>query len=185
MWNLRLANGTALAPLEPWHAEEFAEHMDHARDHIRPWVGPSFLSSDVPGARAVLQRYADGQARDEMRLVGIWSDERLVGGVMLFDFRAGLGVCETGCWLEPDAEGRGLMSAALTETLRWVFQVRNMRRVEWRTVPANQRSTALAERVGFAYEGTMRRFYPDGRDQVVYAILADEFTAEGNQAMDP
>lgn len=184
MWNLQLGNGSVLAPREPWHAQEFAEHMDRARDHIRPWVGPSFLASDVPGASAVLQRYADGQARDEMRLVGIWTDQRLVGGVMLFNFSAALGVCEAGCWLEPDAEGRGLMTAALSETLRWVFQVRDMRRVEWRTVPANERSIALAERVGFAFEGAMRRYYPDGRDQVVYAVLADEFPPGGERAVD-
>src|SRR4051794_16639620 len=33
--------GTAsLRPLEPHQAEEFAAHMDRAREHIRPWVGP-------------------------------------------------------------------------------------------------------------------------------------------------
>src|SRR3954466_3970577 len=66
--------GTAtLRPLEPYQAEEFAAHMDRAREHIRPWVGPSFVTDTVDGARATLQRYADATAGDGNRIFGIWA----------------------------------------------------------------------------------------------------------------
>lgn len=40
------------------------DHMDRAREHIRPWLGATLVTTDVDGARATLARYAERQARD-------------------------------------------------------------------------------------------------------------------------
>ena len=107
MFEISLRENAVLRPLEPWRAEEFAANLDRCRELIRPWVGASFVADDLPGARAVLQRYADGQARDDSRIFGIWLDDVLVGGVMFVRLSAKEGVCEVGCWLEPSAQGTG------------------------------------------------------------------------------
>lgn len=72
-----LRDDAELRALEPHHAEEFLAHLDRARTHIAPWVGASFVASDLEAARAVLQRYAEGQAADRQRLYGIWLDGTL------------------------------------------------------------------------------------------------------------
>jgi len=78
---VKVLNPTSeLRPLEVWHAEEFAGHLDRARDHIRPWVGPSFVTDTVDGATSTLRRYANTAAADGARLYGIWSSGVLVGG---------------------------------------------------------------------------------------------------------
>jgi RimJ/RimL family protein N-acetyltransferase len=54
-----------------------------------------------------------------------------------------------------------------------------MTRVEWRTIPANERSTAVARRLGMTREGVLRASFPLGgtlHDTVVWALLADEWT---------
>ena len=112
MFALPLADSAVLRPLEPWQAEEFLAHLDRAREHIVPWVSPSFVARDVGEARAVLQRYADKRAQDGGGIWGIWLDGLLVGGVMFVSFDTALGVCEAGCWLEPGAQGRGLITRA-------------------------------------------------------------------------
>src|ERR1700712_3590622 len=100
VFTARLNAVATLRPLEPWQADEFAAHMDRAREHIRPWVGPSFVTTDLDGARATLQRYADATARDGNRIFGIWLDgtdaPTLVGGVMFVEFSAASGTCEIG-----------------------------------------------------------------------------------------
>ncbi|WP_238343707.1 GNAT family N-acetyltransferase [Microbacterium sp. RG1] len=116
-----------LSPLEIWQAEEFADHLDRAREFIRPWVGPSFVTDSVEGATATLARYADSAAADGGRLYGIWVDGVLRGGVMFVSFSAAAGVCEIGCWLEPAAEGRGLVMRAVCTLLDWaLLGLRNM-----------------------------------------------------------
>lgn len=173
-----LAPGVELGSLEPWQAGEFAEHMDRAREHIRPWVGPSFVTTDVDGARATLQRYADGTARDGIRILGIREHGTLVGGVMLVEFSAAAGVCELGCWLEPAAEGKGYITAACRALLRWAFEERGLRRAEWRCRADNERSSAVARRLGMTLEGVLREAWQTGGvayDKQVWSLLAREW----------
>ena len=187
----------ALRPLEPHQAEEFAAHMDRAREHIRPWVGPTFVTDTVDGARATLQRYADATARDGNRIFGIWVDDSvveqhaagarvettptstLVGGVMFVEFSAAAGTCEIGCWLEPAAEGRGLITAACRMLLTYAFDERQLHRAEWRCRADNVRSSAVAERLGMTLEGVLREAWKVGDtfyDKQVWSMLAGEFS---------
>ncbi|MDH6462535.1 hypothetical protein M2302_002715 [Micromonospora sp. A200] len=59
MFALPLTGSAELRPLPPWCAEEFLAHLDRAREHIAPWVGASFVATDLDSARTVLRRYAD------------------------------------------------------------------------------------------------------------------------------
>ncbi|WP_405096245.1 GNAT family N-acetyltransferase [Micromonospora sp. NBC_01412] len=167
-----------LRPLEPWRAEEFLRNLDRAREHIAPWVGASFVATDLPSARAVLQRYADLWARDAGGIWGIWLDGVLVGGVMFVAFDAALGVCEVGCWLEPAAEGRGLVTRAVGVVVDWAVGQRGVHRVEWHTNAANVRSLAVARRLGMCHDGTLRQVYPGPVRRIdieIWSVLADEW----------
>lgn len=178
MFSLPLRGNARLRPLEPWHSEEFAAHLDRAREHIRPWVGPAFVTDDVEGARATLTRYAERQAADGARLYGIWLDDTLVGGVMFVDFATASGTCEIGCWLEPAAEGHGLITPACRTLLDWAFTTRGMNRAEWRCRSDNDRSSAVAERLGMTLEGVLRKSWLNGgvrHDKQVWAILESEW----------
>lgn len=180
MFSLPLGDGAALGPLEVWHAEEFADHMERAREHIRPWVGPAFVTTDVAGARATLARYAEQQARDGARLYGIRQDGALVGGVMFTDFSTALGTCELGCWLEPSAEKHGLITRACAALLDWAFGERGLHRAEWRCRADNPRSSAVAERLGMTLEGVLREAWPYGgarHDKQLWAVLAADWQA--------
>lgn len=177
MFSLPLRDDARLSELEVWHAEEFAAHMDRAREHIRPWVGPAFVTGDVAGARATLQRYAERRAHDGARLYGIWRNGVLVGGVMFVAFDAAAGTCEIGCWLEPAAEGYGLITRACDALLDWAFTTRGLHRAEWHCRADNDRSSAVAKRLGMTLEGVRREAWKyDGarHDKQLWAILAPE-----------
>ncbi|WP_351234953.1 GNAT family protein [Streptomyces sp. NPDC002133] len=180
MFSLPLRDDARLRPLEIWHAAEFAAHLDRAREHIRPWVGPSFVTDDLDGARGTLRRYAERKAADGARLYGIWLDGTLVGGVMFTDFDAASGSCEIGCWLEPAAEGRGLVTEACSALLDWAFTDRGAHRAEWHCRADNERSAAVAKRLGMTLEGVQRQSWPVGgirHDKQIWAILAPEWRA--------
>ena len=178
MFSVGLGGTAQLRPLEVWQAGELADHLDRAREHIRAWVGPSFLTDTEAGARATLTRYAQQAAADGARLFGIWLDDRLVGGVMFVAFDPLGGTCELGCWLEPAAEGRGLVGAACAVLLHWAFLVRGLHRAEWRCRVDNVRSAAVAERLGMQLEGVHRQAWWNGgryHDKQVWAVLAQDW----------
>jgi RimJ/RimL family protein N-acetyltransferase len=178
MYERVLRDGAHLAPLQVWHAEEFANHMNRALEHIRPWVGASFVTTDVQGARKVLEGYAVKTSQGTGGIHGIWLDGTLVGGVMAFDLSVAMGSCEVGCWLEPAAEGYGLVTPACEALLEWAFRERGLHRVEWHCRADNDRSSAVARRLGMTLEGIRREAWPyEGRryDKQVWAVLAHEW----------
>jgi RimJ/RimL family protein N-acetyltransferase len=180
MLSLSLTDDAELRALEPWQAPEFARHVTAAQDHLLEWL-PWAASVEAEGAERLLQRYADAQARGEGRILGIWVDGRLVGGVLFRVWEQSAGICELGVWLAPEAMGRGLVTRASTVLIDWAFRVRGMRRVEWRCASANTRSGAVARRLGMTKEGVLREalLRHDVRQDVeVWALLASEWPAK-------
>lgn len=95
-------------------------------------------------------------------------DGRIVGAASLaLDHY--LGQASLGYWIDERYEGRGIVrraAAALVDVAR----ERGSARVEIRTGADNVRSRALAERLGFAHEGTLRRALPLGPRRVDVAV---------------
>ena len=177
MLALQLGDGAEVRALEPWHADEFAAHVERVREHLRPWVPFASRVVDADSARELLQDFADQQARDTGRMFGIWVDDQLSGGALFRDFDARSGVCEIGVWLAPDVEGRGLVTATVRHMIDWAFRVRGVSRVEWNNSPDNERSRAVAKRLGLTCEGIRRSdFVVNGQRQDIetWSILAHE-----------
>lgn len=175
-----LGGGAELRPLEPWQAEEFALHVDRIRAHLAPWIPFATRVVDAATARDLLQQFADSQARDGGRFYGIWQDDTLVGGTLFRTFDVSTGACEVGVWLAPQAEGRGLITRAVSHMIDWAILVRGISRVEWCNSPANVRSRAVAQRLGMTLDGTLRSVFPlNGvrHDLEVWSLLADEWRA--------
>ncbi|WP_369217368.1 GNAT family N-acetyltransferase [Streptomyces flavofungini] len=171
-------DGAELRPLEPWQAEEFLAHMDRGRDYIGQYVGLPDVTADLVSTRRWLQVFADKAAADKGRLYGIWLDGRLVGGVMFRTFDAANGTCEAGCWLEPAASGRGLVTRAVRVLIDWAFEQRGMYRVEWYVASENLPSIRVAERLGMRRDGILRGndLYKGVRqDTEIWSVLAEEW----------
>jgi RimJ/RimL family protein N-acetyltransferase len=180
MLSLRLTDDAELRALEPWQAPEFARHVADSREHLARWLPWGNTAGDVEAAAKLLQRYADAQARGEGRMLGIWVDGTLSGGTLFRVWDNTMGMCELGVWLARSAVGRGLVTLAATEMIDWAFRVRGMHRVEWRCASANERSSAVARRLGMTKEGTLRQaFRHNGvrHDTEVWAVLAPEWSA--------
>ena len=171
-------DGAELRPLEPWHAEEFLAHLDRGREFITQHIPFGSAVTDVAGARALLQSYADKRAADSGFLYGLWLDTKLVGGLLFRVFDAEGGNCEVGCWLEPSAEGRGLVTRAAGKLIDWAVDERGMHRVEWHASAGNTRSLAVARRLGMRCDGVLREAYPyrgERHDTAIWSVLAPEW----------
>ncbi|HET6294579.1 MAG TPA: GNAT family protein [Kribbella sp.] len=178
MFATKITGNAELRPLEPWQAAEFLAHVEKARANIEPYIPWAELIVDEEAARRFLRRYADRQAADEGRIYGIWLSGELVGGVLFRTFEARWGSCEIGVWLAAHAEGQGLVSRSAQQLIDWAIGVRGLNRVEWRCVPTNARSVAVAKRLGMTCEGTLRQAFPyrgDLHDLQVWSLLRAEW----------
>ena len=73
--------------------------------------------------------------------------------------------------------GQGLATEALTAAIRFGFSDMQLNRIEAQTIADNEPSTRLLGRLGFAREGTRRRYSweEDGtfHDGAIYGLLRD------------
>lgn len=85
-----------------------------------------------------------------------------------------------GYWLAEAAQGQGTMTRAVAALVEHAFTGWRLNRVEIRADVHNLRSRAIAERLGFQQEGTLRQAARLGDryiDHVVYAMLAANWPA--------
>ncbi|WP_344489277.1 GNAT family protein [Glycomyces endophyticus] len=175
-----LGDGAELRPLVPAHAEETTVHMDRGREFIGRYVAIADVCADVEGTRGFLETYAAKAAADAGRIWGIWLDGTLVGGVLFrtMDFR--MQTAEAGCWLEPAATGRGLVTRAVAAIVDWAVEERGIHRVDWWAAVSNTASLAVAQRLGMTREGVLREVYlhrGERYDMEVWSVLAPEWRA--------
>lgn len=173
-------DGAQLRPLEPWRAEEFLTHMDRGREFIGRYVGLPDVVTDMASSRSYLQAYAEKAAADTGRIHGIWTDGKLVGGVLFRTMDVEQGNAEAGCWLEPSAVGKGLVTRAARVIIDWAVEERGIHRVEWLVSAENEASIAVARRLGMTKDGVLRESYAyrgKRHDMEVWSVLAPEWRA--------
>jgi ribosomal-protein-alanine N-acetyltransferase len=84
----------------------------------------------------------------------------------------------TGYWLGAGETGKGFMRDALASMLDIAFEEKKLHRVVANILPANRRSHAVVEALGFTKEGIARGLVEiDGawRDHTVWSILSTEW----------
>jgi ribosomal-protein-serine acetyltransferase len=156
---LLAANSERLARWEPWAGKPPV--LEETRSFLEA-SGQNWLDgSELPVAIAVSR---DGQ----------W---HLAGALSLTVSRYSRSA-EIGYWIGAEYEGRGLVTRAAAAVLDQAFGPLGLDRVSLHTDPANERSRAVARRLGFVEEGLLRQgtaFPGERRDEIVYGLLAEEW----------
>ncbi|MGK5628189.1 GNAT family N-acetyltransferase [Streptomyces sp. URMC 123] len=173
-------DGAELCPLETWQAEEFLAHIDRGREFIGQHNALPDVVTDLESSRAFLRAYAEKAAADTGRIHGIRLGGTLVGAVILRTLDVRQGTAEAGCWLEPAATGKGLVTRAATALIDWAVEERGIHRVEWVVSVGNEPSIAVARRLGMTRDGVLRQSHLHRgvrHDEEVWSVLAPEWRA--------
>ncbi|MEU3659525.1 GNAT family protein [Streptomyces sp. NPDC032940] len=101
------------------------------------------------------QLVPDGWANDSMFTFGAFLPTGELTA-MLGVTMVAPGVGEIGFWAVRQHRGRGYVTEAASALARWAFRHRALDRLEWRAEVGNAASRAVALRVGFTVEGTLR-----------------------------
>lgn len=110
------------------------------------------------------------------------SDTKVLGNLLLFKYDEGSQRVELGYVLGREHWGKGLMTEAITAACACAFDELGIRRIEAEVNPANVASCVLLTRVGFTFEGRLRkRWVAKGvdYDTNIYGWLAEDRLAAG------
>lgn len=147
------------------------------------WFRANYSLEDA--RRFVRRDMAENFARDNGFRAGVFVRGRLVGSVRYNDIDWDTRATALGYWVDADYEGRGLIKRACRVMLAHAFGELKLHRVEIRCHAENERSRALAERLGFRFEVMLReaeRVRERLLDLAVYGLLEDEWRAAQQEA---
>jgi ribosomal-protein-serine acetyltransferase len=159
-------------------AEIVYRAVDENRDRLRPYMPWEKATRSPDDVRAFIERSIASTTDQEGN--GIWVGEEYAGSAGL-SVDAEMNTGEIGYWIVRGFEGQGLVTKACRLFIDHGFRERTLHRIEIHAAADNRRSRAVAERLGFTHEATMRDGHrkPDDTyvDQVVYGLLEDEWRA--------
>jgi ribosomal-protein-serine acetyltransferase len=183
MFRCKVDEETELRLLEIPHAAELYALTDINRAQLREWLGWVDMTQAIPDTQRYIAYSLNGFAQNNGFVAGIWHQGRLVGTIghtMPIDWLNR--VTRLGYWLSLTVQGKGIMTRCCKVITEDAFQRLKLNKVEIRCSAENQKSRAVATRLGFKEECTMRcGQYVNGqyRDLVIYGMLADEWGKQG------
>jgi ribosomal-protein-alanine N-acetyltransferase len=155
---------------------EFLDAAHRSRALHRGWV----VAASTPDEYRRYLRYSRRENQESFFVIEAASNE-LAGVVNINDIVRHYELSgRLGYYAFVPHAGKGLMREALELVVRLAFRELGLHRLEANVQPANRRSIALLEGLGFKREGTARGFLKIGnrwRDHERWALLAEEWRA--------
>ncbi len=179
MFSRPIAPDAELRLLEMRHAGELFRAVDQNRPHLRPWLPWVDHQSESHARDFIRAGLAAFSAGKELH-AGLFVKGRLAGVCGLNAILHAHRRVEIGYWLGTKAEGRGLMTLAVSALLDHVFDELKFHKAVIRCAPENLRSRALPRRLGFTHEATLRDnewLYDHFVDHEVWSMFTDVWKA--------
>ena len=167
-----------LRPLTAADAPELQAVVEANRDYLARWL-PWAATQEMADTEEFIAETQDQLARNDGFQVCIAPEGPIIGMIGFHSVNWGNRSTSIGYWLAEDHQGRGIMTSAVGALVDHAFDPWSLHRVEIPGAPANRRSRAIPERLGFREEATLRETeLVGGRylDTVVYGHLEGERT---------
>jgi RimJ/RimL family protein N-acetyltransferase len=164
----------------PADAPLLRESLDASDAHLRPWI--PFMKDEPRDLFGTVQRLREIRSRfdaDEDYRYALFTPDggTLVGETMLLG-RAGAGALEIGYWIDVRHGGKGYATEAAGMMVRLGFELHRAERLEIHCSPGNGASAAVARKLGFTHDATLRRRFANAageiQDSMVWSLFADE-----------
>jgi RimJ/RimL family protein N-acetyltransferase len=156
--------------LRPLSMDEFEMEWT-SRLEMEPSVQPIMPTRDALRARLERSGIMQGVALD----LAIEVDGRMIGGIQTYDppdRTLPPGAFEIGISIDEPMQGKGYGTEAVRLLVGWLFSEQAATRVHMPTVPGNVAMRAVAERLGFEADGTIRY---EGLEFVFYVLRRERW----------
>jgi ribosomal-protein-serine acetyltransferase len=179
MFRAQIRDQVYLQLLEERHAAEVFALVDQEREYLREWLPWVDATETLDDTLSFIKSSLEQFASNHGFAAGIWSDGRFAGviGTHKLDLLNRKG--EIGYWLGRSAQGQGIVTAACRAVVTHLLGDMDLNRVEIHCAVGNDKSCAVALRLGFTEEGMAREaqlLHGTFRDLRRFAMLKRDWT---------
>jgi RimJ/RimL family protein N-acetyltransferase len=178
-------------PYRPGDGLQVFEAIRESLAELRPWMPWATEGHTLQDAEAFARRsHAQWHLREELYVAVCARDTgRFLGSSGLHVIDWDVPWFEVGYWLRTSAVGKGYATESARLVLGLAFERLGANRVDLRCDTRNERSAAVARRLGFAFEGTRRNDSRDTaghlRDTHLFAMTAEAYGCIRPEPGDP
>ena len=180
-----------LRPFRPGDGTALWEAVEESRAHITPWMAWVEHNQSAADSEMYARQASARWVTRESLAMGIWDrgTRRYLGQCGLVRPDWAVPSFEVGYWVRASAQGFGYVTEAVGLATALAFETLGAQRVHIQCDSLNLRSAAVAQRLGFPLEGTLRRnersTSGELRDTLIFALTPDDYVrarAEWEQA---
>lgn len=178
MFKCDLGDGLKLTLLEKRHATTLFAAIDQNRESIGAWLAFPMHTKQVSDTEAFIERSLLRWAEENGFWALIWENDQLVGSIGLLYVDQDAEKTELAYWLTQKEEGKGIVTRAAREIVDYAFTELGLNKIEIGAAVGNDKSAAVAKRLGFQEEGTIRSYEKlHGRflDRTFFGLLRSEW----------
>jgi ribosomal-protein-serine acetyltransferase len=156
------------------------EAIELNRHHLRKWlpfVDNTWREEDT---ESFIKNVLQSSVPKPDIVYEIWYNDSFAGLIAIKELDEWNKRAELGYWLIPRFEGIGIMTSCCIAILDLVFSKMGLNRIQIKVGIGNARSSRIAERLGFMFEGVERageRFPDHYNDLEVYSMLKKEWSS--------
>ena len=178
MFSYKIDDETEIRLFAEQHADRLFALVDENRDYLRewlPWVDGTKTAEDTRNfIRISLEQFAANGGF----AAGLWYRGELAGTIGFHKIDWPNQKAEIGYWISAGFQGKGIVTRAARALVDYTFNELGLNRMEIRCAEGNKKSRAIAERLGFHQEGTLRQsllLNDHYVDMVIYGMLKEEW----------
>jgi ribosomal-protein-serine acetyltransferase len=156
MFRAQIRENVYLQLLEERHSTEVFSLADQDRAYLREWLPWVDATQTVDDTLSFIRSSLEQFSSNKGFVAGIWSERKFCGviGTHKLDLLNRKG--EIGYWLGRSFQGQGIMTEACRAMVTHLFTEIDLNRVTIHCARENEKSCAVAQRLGFAEEGVAR-----------------------------
>ncbi len=167
-----------LRTLTPEDAQTLFDTANKNNIYLREWL--PWLDDDktVADTENYIKESNERLSKNEGIDVSIIYENQLVGGIGAFPLDLTHKKTSLAYWLAEEFQGKGIMTDSLKIIINYLFEEKQLNRIEVCCAVGNIKSSALPKKLGFTLEGTAREaecLYGRFVDMEVYSLLTKEW----------
>ena len=181
MFQKKIQDGVYLRLLEERHAAAAFAAVERDREYLGRWLPWVDQTTEEDYTAGFIKTSLEQFAHNEGLAAGIWCGEELIGTIGTHKIDWLNRRVEIGYWVGSRFQGRGIVTAACRALIDHAFNEWKLNRVEIHCATSNAKSCAIPERLGFQFEGVLRRAQlvrGDYFDIRVYSMLFQDWKRE-------
>ena len=164
-------------------SKEIFNLVDINREELGKWLNWVRKTNTVEDVRKFLEKNKRFQ-EDASGAFAIYFQGKLAGLVDLHEIHARNNKSSIGYWLDKNFYGKGIMTKSVGAILNYAFNELRVNRIVIEAAVGNVKSKAVAERLGFKFEGIAREANKMGEREYLdleqYSLLRREWAVKNN-----